>query len=75
MKTHLSRIALILTFALVSILCAHAQSSGKKPHIIFLRLDDTIQPISDEYLTRGIKQAEVTQASAVLVELDRKSVV
>jgi membrane-bound serine protease (ClpP class) len=70
MKTHLSRIALILTVALVSILCAHAQSSGKKPHVIFLRLDDTIQPISDEYLTRGIKQAEVTQASAVLVELN-----
>jgi membrane-bound serine protease (ClpP class) len=70
MKTHLSRIALTLIVALSSILCAHAQISGKKPHVIFLRLDDTIQPISDEYLTRGIKQAEVTQASAVLVELN-----
>jgi membrane-bound serine protease (ClpP class) len=69
MRTHLRQAAFTL-IALLSLLCAHAQGSGKRPHIIFLRLDDTIQPISDEYLTRGIKQAEVTQAAAVLVELN-----
>lgn len=69
MKTHLRQTVFMLV-ALLSLLCAHAQSSNKHQHIIFLRLDDTIQPISDEYLTRGIKQAEVTQASAVLVELN-----
>jgi membrane-bound serine protease (ClpP class) len=46
---------------------AHAQTS---PHVIVLNLNDTIQPISEEYVTRGLAQAEATQANAILIELN-----
>ncbi len=37
--------------------------------IIKIRVDDTIQPISDEYIGRAIEQARQTNADAVLIEL------
>lgn len=41
------------------------------PHlVVLLRLRDTIQPMSDEYLTRGLKSAAERNAEAVVVELD-----
>ena len=63
---HIRHIAAV---ALLTILClgAHAQTT---PKIVILNLDDTIQPISEEYLTRGLAEAEVTRASALLVELN-----
>ncbi len=40
------------------------------PQVVVLHLDDTIQPISDEYLVRGLKRAEELHAEAVLIELN-----
>jgi len=37
--------------------------------VVKVRVDDTIQPISDEYIGRAIEQARQTNADAVLVEL------
>src|SRR5271157_5780839 len=37
--------------------------------VVKIRLDDTIQPISDEYIGRVIEQARQTNADAVLIEL------
>src|SRR5271165_4448240 len=37
--------------------------------VLKIRLDDTIQPISDEYIGRAIEQARQTNADAVLIEL------
>src|SRR3974377_1110986 len=37
--------------------------------IVKIRIDDTIQPISDEYIGRAIEQARQTNADAVLIEL------
>jgi membrane-bound serine protease (ClpP class) len=37
--------------------------------VVKIRLDDTIQPISDEYVGRAIEQARQTGADAVLIEL------
>src|SRR5271169_6403036 len=37
--------------------------------VVKIRLDDTIQPISDEYIGRAIEQARQTSADAVLIEL------
>jgi membrane-bound serine protease (ClpP class) len=45
-------------------------AAGSKPQVVVLNLDDTIQPISEEYLTRGIALATVDHAAAVLVELN-----
>ena len=37
--------------------------------VVKIRLDDTIQPVSDEYIGRAIEQARQTHADAVLIEL------
>jgi len=37
--------------------------------VVKIRLDDTIQPISDEYIGRAIERARQTNADAVLIEL------
>jgi membrane-bound serine protease (ClpP class) len=38
--------------------------------VILIHLDDTIQPISADYLARGLDAAEVQHASAVLIEIN-----
>jgi membrane-bound serine protease (ClpP class) len=53
------RLLLILTFAAASL---HAD-------VIRLAVDDTIQPVSQEYITRGIEKAKNDHAQAVLIEL------
>lgn len=40
------------------------------PQIYVLHLDDTIQPISQDYLARGIAEANQHHASAILVEIN-----
>lgn len=37
--------------------------------VVKVRVDDTIQPISDEFIGRAIEQARQTNADAVLIEL------
>jgi membrane-bound serine protease (ClpP class) len=57
----LAILLLLVTFT------ARAQTT---PRVIVLNLDDTIQPISEEYVTRGLAEAEVTHAAALLIELN-----
>ncbi|HET8637177.1 MAG TPA: nodulation protein NfeD, partial [Acidobacteriaceae bacterium] len=38
--------------------------------MVVLHLDDTIQPVSQQYLDRGIAEAAREGASALLVDLD-----
>src|ERR1035438_1854574 len=51
--------------ALVVLASGIATGSG----VVKIKLDDTIQPISDEYIGRAIEQARQTNADAVLIEL------
>jgi len=44
-----------------------AQQTGQ---VVVLHLDDTIQPISQDYLKRGLDEAARIHAQAVLVEMD-----
>jgi membrane-bound serine protease (ClpP class) len=53
----------VLTLLLVSTSFAFARG------VVKIRLDDTIQPVSDEYIGRAIEQARQTNADAVLIEL------
>ncbi|MGB7189108.1 MAG: hypothetical protein WBD10_03140, partial [Acidobacteriaceae bacterium] len=50
--------------------CAFAQNSPAPPRVVVLHLDDTIQPVSQQYLERGINQAAQEHASALLVDLN-----
>jgi membrane-bound serine protease (ClpP class) len=58
------RILLVLFFV-----CT-AASTLSAQHIIRIRIDSTINPITEEYIERTIDQAERVNASAVLIELD-----
>jgi membrane-bound serine protease (ClpP class) len=43
---------------------------AEQPRVIVLHLDDTIQPVSADYVARGLDLAAAQHASAVLIELD-----
>lgn len=49
---------------------AGAQSLSPASQVIVLRLDDTIQPVSEQYLDRGIAKAAQIHADALLVDLN-----
>ena len=49
---------------------AFAQSRGVAQQVVVLHLDDTIQPISEQYLERGLTQAAQSHADALLVDLN-----
>jgi membrane-bound serine protease (ClpP class) len=51
-------------------LCAVTTDAQDTRKVIVLNLDDTIQPISEEYVSRGLAEGEVTHAAAVLIELN-----
>jgi len=55
-----------LTLCWASLACFAEPS----PEVVVLHLDDTIQPISAEYLHRGLDEASAQHASAVLVVID-----
>jgi membrane-bound serine protease (ClpP class) len=57
--------ALCLLFAA----CAFAQTPVP-PQVIVLHLDDTIQPVSEQYMERGITQASQSHADALLIDLN-----
>src|SRR5213080_113271 len=53
---------LVLALLLVAALPSFAE-------IVRIKVDDTIQPISEEYIARGLKDAARTHADAVIIEL------
>ncbi len=52
-----------------SLLVVFATGVAAASSVVKITLDDTIQPISDEYIGRAIEQARQTNADAVLIEL------
>src|SRR6202044_1065197 len=56
--------------AILVALCAVTTDAQDTRKVIVLNLDDTIQPISEEYVSRGLAEGEVTHAAAVLIELN-----
>jgi membrane-bound serine protease (ClpP class) len=61
--------AVTITFWLAAAHAASAVDSTGK-HVVLLPLHDTIQPMSDEYLGRGLKVAADSRAEAVVIELN-----
>jgi len=60
----ISTLCLLLTAAF-----AFAQSPATS-QIVVLHLDDTIQPVSEQYMERGIDQAARTHSDALLIDLN-----
>jgi membrane-bound serine protease (ClpP class) len=66
MKPHrAAALVLLLLLALCGIRAHAAQ-----PVVVTLRLDDTIQPISEDYFNRALDHAVNIKADALLIELD-----
>jgi membrane-bound serine protease (ClpP class) len=51
-------------------LACQAQQTQQKPEVVVIHLDDTIQPISADYMARGLDLAAAQHASAVLIEIN-----
>jgi membrane-bound serine protease (ClpP class) len=62
----MSRIRFVLCCGLLALFAAGTASANS---IVKIRLDDTIQPITAEYIDRAIEHARQTNADAVLIEL------
>ncbi|HEY1501603.1 MAG TPA: nodulation protein NfeD [Acidobacteriaceae bacterium] len=74
-EQHLNHGPLILTgLILLFLFCilgpCTARVGAQNGQVVILHLDDTIQPISADYLKRGIDRAADIHAQAVLVELN-----
>jgi len=65
-KAHMSRIRFIFCCGLLALFATSAAAANS---IVKIRIDDTIQPITAEYIDRAIEHARQTNADAVLIEL------
>jgi membrane-bound serine protease (ClpP class) len=64
-----------LTFALILALLSGSLSWGgaptaTRPRVVVLTLDQMVHQVSAEYLIRGIREANASQADAILLQLD-----
>ncbi len=51
-------------------LACQAQQTQQNPEVVVIHLDDTIQPISADYMARGLNLAAAQHAGAVLIEIN-----
>jgi membrane-bound serine protease (ClpP class) len=51
-------------------LACQAQQTQRNPEVVVIHLDDTIQPISADYMARGLDLAVAQHAGAVLIEIN-----
>ncbi len=59
-----------LLSALILACCWTLAGQAQQPRVILIHLDDTIQPISADYLARGLDAAATQHANAVLIEIN-----
>jgi membrane-bound serine protease (ClpP class) len=63
------RLTLALACTLLSVLSATAPAQSSAPLVVKLTIHDTIQPITAEYLKRGLDDAASRHAAAVLISM------
>jgi len=62
----MSRVRIAFVICLIALLASTAAFASS---VVKIRVDDTIQPISAEYIDRAVEHARQTNADAVLIEL------
>jgi membrane-bound serine protease (ClpP class) len=60
----------LLALWCIAMLCGVCSAQAEAPKVLVLQLDDTIQPISQDYLARGVAEAAQQHAAALLVEIN-----
>jgi membrane-bound serine protease (ClpP class) len=63
-------VALLVVLVLTCSGMVAAAQAQQSPEVVVLHLDDTVQPISADYLARGLDVAAAHHAAAVLIEVD-----
>ncbi len=67
----MSTLRTAFSLALLCVLALGAvPARAARPTVVVLRLQDTIQPISEDYLGRALDHAAAIKANALLIELD-----
>jgi membrane-bound serine protease (ClpP class) len=59
-----------LLCALLLTCCSTLAGRAEQPRVILIHLDDTIQPVSADYMGRGLDAATAQHADAVLIEIN-----
>jgi membrane-bound serine protease (ClpP class) len=59
-----------LLSVLILACCWTLAGQAQQPRVIVIHLDDTIQPISADYMARGLNAAAAQHANAVLIEIN-----
>jgi membrane-bound serine protease (ClpP class) len=59
-----------LVSALILVCCWTLAGRAQQPRVIVIHLNDTIQPISADYMARGLDVAATQHANAVLIEIN-----
>jgi membrane-bound serine protease (ClpP class) len=59
-----------LLSVLILACCWTLAGQAQQPRVIVIHLDDTIQPISADYMARGLEAAAAQHANAVLIEIN-----
>lgn len=70
MKSRRAGLLLILALAVAGSKAVFGRPPEARPRVVLLTLDQMIHQVSAEYIIRGIKLANETQADAVLLEMD-----
>ncbi len=70
MKNRRRSRAVVIIFLLSLVFVFLPSCLASTPQVVVLHLNDTIQPISEEYLARGLKRAADIRAEAILIELN-----
>ena len=70
MKNRRRSRAVVIIFLLSLVFVFTPSCLASTPQVVVLHLNDTIQPISEEYLARGLKRAADIRAEAILIELN-----
>jgi membrane-bound serine protease (ClpP class) len=61
---------LLACLALILACCWTPAGHAEQPHVIVIHLNDTIQPVSADYVARGLDAAAAQHANAALIEIN-----
>lgn len=65
-----NRLWLLFSLCCLAALTLPPAARASAPQVYLLHLDDTIQPVSQAFLLRGINEANQHHAAAILIEID-----
>ncbi len=70
LEPHRRRLWWLIGLCCLAVLFLFRPAQASVPQVLVLHLDDTIQPVSKDYLARGIAEANRRHAEALLIEIN-----